>query len=36
MSYIDEIIVRKREEEKQKQHTTLHNGVYIDGKNDRI
>ena len=32
MSYIDEIIIRRREEEKQKQYTTLDNGVYIDGK----
>lgn len=32
MSYIDEIIIWKREEEKKRQHTTLDGGVYIDGK----
>lgn len=32
MSYIDEIIIWKREEEKKRQHTTLDGGAYIDGK----
>lgn len=31
MSYIDEIIIRKREEQKEKQHTLLDDGVYIKG-----
>ena len=31
MSYIDEIILRKREEKKSEQHTSLDDGIYIEG-----
>lgn len=32
MKYLDEIILEKREQKKKEKHTTLEDGIYMDGK----